>query len=157
MYADFDFYQTEYGGKVIESADDFKHYGRKAQRRMDVITGNKLRYAFPVEEYDADAVKQVFCELADFMCGLDRYQSAAIESAGIVTNADGTVQGKVVTSISSGSESVSYSAGGSSDSTIAAAAKDQKVADTIMYGMVYDGLSGVTDANGVYLLYAGIG
>ena len=36
------------------------------------------------------------------------------------------------------------------------AAKDKKVADTMVYGMVRDSLGGVLDANGVNLLYAGI-
>ena len=35
------------------------------------------------------------------------------------------------------------------------AAKDKKVADAMVYGIVRDGLSGVPDANGVNLLYAG--
>ena len=36
------------------------------------------------------------------------------------------------------------------------AAKDKKVSDTMVYGMVRDGLGGVPDSNGVNLLYAGI-
>ena len=155
MYADFNYYQTEYGRKVIESADDFNHYARKAKRKIDVITTNKLQFAFPTEDNAVMAVKDCFCELTDFLCQLDRYQSAALESAGTVAQADGTVKGKVVTSISSGSESISYSAGGSVDSSIAEAAKDKKVADAMIYGIVKDGLAYIPDANGVNLLYAG--
>lgn len=156
MYADFNYYQTKYGGKMIKSADDFTHFGRKAERRIDVITGNKLQFAFPTKKKDKEAVKDCFCELTEFLYQIDRYQSAIMESTGVVAQADGTVKGKVVTSISSGSESISYSSGGSTDSSIAEAAKDKKTADVMIYGIVKDGLAYIPDANGVNLLYAGI-
>lgn len=156
MYADFNYYQTKYGGKVIESADDFTHFGRKAERRLDVITGNKLQFAFPKKKKDKEAVKDCFCELVEFLYQLDSYQSTAMDSAGVVEQDDGMVRGKVVTSISSGSESIGYSAKGSADTSLMEAAKDKKVADAMINSMVRDGLSGVPDANGVNLLYAGL-
>lgn len=155
MYADFDYYTAEYGGKVIGSADDFNHYARKAKRRIDTITTNKLQFAFPTEDNAVMAVKDCFCELTDFLCQLDRYQTSAMDSVGTVAQADGTVKGKVITSVSSGSESISYSASGSADSSIAEAAKDKKTADAMIYGIVKDGLAYIADANGVNLLYAG--
>lgn len=156
MYADFNYYQTKYGGKVIESADDFTHFGRKAERRIDKITTSKLQFAFPKKKKDKEAVKDCFCELTEFLYQLDSYQRAAMDSAGVVEQADGTVRGKVVTSISSGSESIGYSAKGSADTSLVEAAKDKKVADAMINSMVRDGLGGVLDANGVNLLYAGI-
>ena len=153
MYADYDYYQNEYGGKM--SVDDFRRFGRRAERRIDSITGNKLQFAFPVNERDAQAVKDCICELVDFLYQIDAYNAAAMESMGTVTQEDGTVKGKVITSISSGSESIGYSASGSASTATMEAAKDKKVADTMVYGMVRDGLSGVPDANGVNLLYAG--
>lgn len=156
MYADFNYYQTEYGGKVIESADNFTHFGRKAERRMDAITGNKLQFAFPTKKKDKEAVKDCLCELTEFLYQLDSYQRAAMDSAGVVEQDDGMVRGKVVTSISSGSESIGYSAKSSADTSLMEAAKDKKVADAMINSMVRDGLSGVPDANGVNLLYAGM-
>lgn len=156
MYADFNYYQTEYGGKVIESADDFTHFGRKAERRMDAITGNKLQFAFPTKKKDKEAVKDCLCELTEFLYQLDSYQRAAMDSAGVVKQDDGMVRGKVVTSISSGSESIGYSAKSSADTSLMEAAKDKKVADAMINSMVRDGLSGIPDANGVNLLYAGM-
>lgn len=153
MYADYDYYTTEYGGKM--SADDYKRFGRKAERRIDTITGGKLQFAFPTNERDAQAVKDAVCELADFLYQIDQYNSAAMESMGTVAQADGTVKGKVITSISSGSESIGYSASGSASTATMEAAKDKKVADTMIYGMARDSLSGVPDANGVNLLFAG--
>lgn len=153
MYADYEYYQTEYGGKM--SAEDFKKFERKAERRIDGITGNKLQFAFPVLDRDAQAVKDCVCDLADFLYQVDSYQTAAMESVGTVPQPDGTIKGKVVSSISSGSESISYSAGGAASTYIMEAAKDKKVMDTLVYSMVRDGLSCVPDANGVNLLYAG--
>ena len=154
MYADYSYYQTEYGGKM--SADDYKRFSRRAERRIDGITGNKLQFAFPTNERDVEAVKDCVCELADFFYQIDAYNTAAMESIGTVAQADGTVKGKVITSISSGSESIGYSAAGSASTATMEAAKDKKVADTMVYGIVHDGLGGVPDSNGVNLLYAGI-
>lgn len=154
MYADYTYYTTEYGGKM--SADDFKRFGRRAERRIDCITGNKLLFAFPTNERSIEAVKDCVCELADFLYQIDTYNSAAMESMGTVAQADGTVKGKVITSVSSGSESIGYSASGSASTAISEAAKDKKVADTMIYGMVQDELTGVADSNGVNLLYAAI-
>lgn len=156
MYADFNYYTTKYGGKVIGSADDFNHFERKAERRIDTITGNKLQFAFPTKKKDKETIKDCVCDLADFLFQLDSYQSAANDSAGVVIQADGTVTGKVVTSISSGSESISYSAKGGADTSLMEAAKDKKKADSLIISMVRDGLGGVLDANGVNLLYSGI-
>lgn len=153
MYADYTYYSTEYGGKM--SADDFKRFGRRAERRIDGITGNKLQFAYPTETRSIEAVKDCVCELADFLYQIYSYNAAAMESMGTVAQADGTVKGKVITSISSGSESIGYSAAGSASTATMEAAKDKKVADTMIYGMVRDGLGGIPDANGVNLLYAG--
>lgn len=154
MYADYSYYSTEYGGKM--SADDYKRFGRRAERRIDGITGNKLQFAFPTNERDVGAVKDCVCELADFLYQIDSYNAAAMESMGTVAQADGTVKGKVITSVSSGSESIGYSAAGSASTATMEAAKDKKAADTMIYGMVRDNLCGVPDSNGVNLLYAGI-
>lgn len=154
MYADYDYYSTEYGGKM--SADDFKRFSRRAERRIDGITGNKLQFAYPTEARGVEAVKDCVCELADFLYQIDAYNASAMESMGTVTDADGTVRGKVATSVTSGTESRSYSAAGSASTATMEAAKDKKVADTMIYGIVRDGLGGVPDANGVNLLYAGV-
>ncbi len=137
------------------TADDYKRFGRRAERRVDGITGGKLQFAFPTDERDIEAVKDCVCELADLLYQIDAYSAAAMESMGTVVQSDGTVKGKVITSISSGSESIGYSAAGSVSTATMEAAKDKKVADTMVYSMVRDGLGGLPDANGVNLLYAG--
>lgn len=153
MYADYTYYQTEYRGKM--SADDYKKFGRRAERRIDGMTGGKLRFAFPSKPLDARAVKDCTCELADFFHQVDVYAAGVMESTGTVVQTDGTVRGRVITSVSSGSESIGYSSGGTGNTAIMEAARDKKEADALAYGIVRDGLCGVADENGVNLLYAG--
>lgn len=153
MYADYNYYATEYGGTIPE--DDITRYLRKAERRIDYITSRKLQFAFPEDENDAAAVKDTICELAEFMYRVDLYANSAMDSTGVVAQEDGTVKGKVVTSISSGSESISYSASGSASTSVMEAAKDKKVADSAIFSIVSAGLGGVPDKNGVNLLFAG--
>lgn len=155
MYTDFEYYTISYGGNVIKAVEDFNRFERKAERRIDTLTGNKLQSAFPVKEKDAEAVKDCLCELTEFLYQVDTYQNAAMESIGVTTQANGTVTGKVVSSITSGSESVSYSASGSASTSVMEAAKDKKVMDALVYGIVQTGIACVKDANGVNLLYAG--
>lgn len=155
MYADFNYYLTEYMGDVLKSAD-FAKYSKKAAKRIDNLTTGKLRFAFPFDEQAVNAVKDCECELADFLFALDRYTKAAMESVGTVTQADGSVRGKVVTSVTSGSESVGYSASAAVNTESMEAAKDSKVADSMIKRIVTENLSYMADANGVNLLYTGI-
>lgn len=155
MYADFNYYLTEYMGDVLESAD-FAKYSKKAAKRIDNLTTGKLRFAFPFDEHAANAVKDCECELADFLFMLDRYTKAAMESVGTITQADGSVRGKVVKSVSSGSESISYSASEAANVELMEAAKDSKVAGNMIKRIVTENLSYMADANGVNLLYTGI-
>lgn len=152
MYADYDYYQTEYGGNM--SADDYKRFSRRAERRIDGITGNKLQFAFPTNERSIEAVKDCVCELADFLYQVDSYNTAAMESMGTVAQADGTVKGKVITSISSGSESIGYSAAGSAKSSVTKAAESEKDLNEQIYSKVSGALYGVRDSNGVPMLNA---
>lgn len=151
MYADYTYYQTEYGGKM--SADDFKRFGRRAERRIDGITGGKLQFAFPTNERDVEAVKNCVCELADFLYQIDSYNQSAMESVGTVAQADGTVKGKVITSMSSGSESIGYSASGAFDKTdVMKSAGDRTYREKVEYAITKFWFEGVPDSNNVPML-----
>lgn len=154
MYADYSYYQTEYGGKM--SADGYKRFSRRAERRIDGITGNKLQFAFPTNERDVEAVKDCVCELADFLYRVDSYENMAMDSAGMVTRADGMVIGKVVTSITDGTSSRSFSTGGSANTSVLKAAESEKELEAQVYDKVSTALRGVYDANGVRMLNAEI-
>lgn len=156
MYADFNYYQTEYMGEVIESADNFTRYSKKAARLIDKLTTGKLHFAFPFDEQTANDVKDCECELAEFIYKVDRYNQVAMENMGTITQSDGTVRGKVLTSVSSGSESRGYSANSATDTDIAQAAKSEEKFNEKVNTTVSDYLSFKSDANGINLLYRGI-
>ena len=154
MYADYTYYQTEYGGKM--SAADFKRFGRRAESRLNTLTGRKLKFAFPSDKDDVQAVKDCVCEMADFLYQIDLYMQTAIESMGTVKQADGTLKAKVLTSISSGSESRGYSIGGHFDMTdVAESAKDRGKREQNEYMIAHEWISETPDYNGVNLLYSG--
>ncbi|MCM1385247.1 MAG: hypothetical protein NC243_11990, partial [Lachnoclostridium sp.] len=87
---------------------------------------------------------------------IDQYNAAAMESMGTVAQADGTVKGKVITSMASGSESVGYSTGGNFDKTdVMKAAGDREYKENVEYRIAKENIGGVPDANGVNLLFSG--
>ena len=71
---------------------------------------------------------------------------------------DGTVTGKVVSSVSSGSESRTYVTGssGSASNIYTQAAMDKKTENMVIYQAAVEYLSGVTDDEGRNVLYAGL-
>ena len=71
---------------------------------------------------------------------------------------DGTVTGKVVSSVSSGSESRTYATGssGNASNIYAQAAMDKKTENMLIYQTAVEYLSGVTDDEGRNVLYAGL-
>lgn len=156
MYADYDYYKTVYGGMGIRSADIFASYERRASRRVDEATTGKLKTAFPADENAAQAVRDCVCETAEYLYRVDLYRQAAMDSIGTVEQSDGSVRGKVIASMSSGSESINYSVTGQMASDVSEAAKNRKTLDATVYGMIRSALSGIEDANGINLLYAGI-
>ena len=114
---------------------------------------NKLRYFFPTDEYDVQAVKRCVCALISSLHQLEEIESA---SSGIIVREDGTVTGRSVTSISSGSESMSFSAVGSGASMLNAAAKSEAARNELIASQVFKYLRGHKDANGINLLYVGV-
>lgn len=150
-YADYTFFSSLYSG-VTEA--DFNRKAWDASKIMDYHTTGvdgvaKLRTHYPTDEYDIEAVKRCCCALVSLLLKIETAETAS----GIVTRADGTVSGKVVSSVSSGSESISYSVSGNTafDKAVAdESARNKLYSDTIRHY-----LSGVHDANGVNLLYMG--
>ena len=96
--------------------------------------------------------------MADALYQIDQIKKASMESVGTVTREDGTVVSKAVSSISSGSESISFATGssGGSESIYGQAAVDKKVESVLLYQVATEYLSGVTDNKGICLLYAGM-
>lgn len=160
MYANYFFYSENYG-----DADEkaFNRLSYDAGRFIDAMTTGadgfrKLKEAFPGNAYDAEAVIRCECVLIDLLYAIDKYQRDMMDGTGYAVDAEtGAKIGKVVTSKSAGSESVSFSAGASGSSTaVVKAAQDEAVKHQVMASKVREMLSGIADRNGVNLLYMGV-
>lgn len=159
-YIDYAFYSSLYTTPPVEEAD-FNRYVYDACRKVDMMTtGNdgvkKLKVAFPTNEDDAMAVKRCVVAVVDIMHRIRQAEETLTSARGYITRADGNLQGKVVTSVSAGNESISFSSGSSSAATIIDKALADNAVQTKLYrDTVTEYLSGVPDANGVGLLYMG--
>ena len=156
-YADYQFYTTTYYGDTVPESD-FPKYAERASDRIDSITFDRLVNGLPEEERAVTKVKKAVCAVADAMYQIDQIKKASMESVGTVTREDGTVVSKAVSSISSGSESISFATGsfGGTESIYGQAAVDKKVESVLLYQVATEYLSGVTDNKGICLLYAGM-
>lgn len=158
-YIDYEYYKSLYGDKALVEAD-FNRIGWDAEREIDKATSGidnvkKLQVAFPLKEDDAEAVKRCICALVDFLKQIESAESDANSVSGLVERADGSMQGKVVASVSAGNESISYAVGKSSNTAISTAIESVKNRDLVIYEFIASRLRGIADANGVNLLYNG--
>lgn len=153
MYVEYEFYTSLYGADAIKETE-FNRFSWEACKKVDYHTTGvdglkKLKHFFPSDEEDAEAVKRCVCKLIDIM----QKVNLAEDASGYVVREDGTLQGKLVASVSAGNESIGYSAG---RNAINAAANDSATREKLYMDIITEYLSGVTDANGVNLLYMGI-
>lgn len=159
MYVDYEYYKSLYGEKALAEAD-FKRLLWDAEREIDKTTSGvdgvrKLQVAFPTSDYDAEAVKRCAVELVNFLYKLEEAENNANSVGQYTERADGSLQGKVVSSVSAGNESISYAVGKSADTAIGNAIKSLQDKDVTIYAFVASRLHGVSDANGVNLLFGG--
>lgn len=159
MYVDYEYYQSLYGEKAIPEAD-FNRLRWDAEREIDKATSGvdnvrKLKVAFPTSDYDAEAVKRCVCALVEFIKQIEDAERNANSVGQYTERADGSLQGKVVSSVSAGNESISYAVGKNADTAISNAIKDLQSRDMAVYQFITSRLSGVSDANGVSLLFGG--
>ena len=156
-YADYQFYKEKYYGDTVPESD-FPKYAERASDRIDSVTFDRLVNGFPEEERAVTKVKKSVCAVADALYQIDQIKKASMESVGTVTREDGTVVSKAVSSVSSGSESISFATGssGNTESIYGQAAVDKKVESVLLYQVATEYLSGVTDNKGICLLYAGM-
>lgn len=135
----------------------FKRLCFDACRVMDIHTTGadnvkKLRVFFPTDEYDAAAVKNCAAKIINI---LKQIQLAEESSAASYEESEMGIRGKYITSISAGNESITYSAASGGSTAVDKAVMDRSQRDKLLADMVREGLSGVSDANGVSLLYMG--
>jgi len=149
-YVDYNYFASLYGETITEA--EFNNLEWDARRIMDANTTGidnvrKLREYFPTDAEDAEAVKRCMCKLIMLMHTIEQ------KSTGAVTLQNGVVASGVVSSVSSGAESMTFETGGTA---IDKAVGDISARNVLYIRTVRDGLSGVVDANGVNLLYMGV-
>lgn len=163
-YVNYEYYSELYGDNAV-SESDFNRLLWECEKRVNNLTTGvdgvrKLKIAFPTDEDDAEAVMRCICKLVEIAAKIEAAEAALSEATGYITDeSTGTVRGKVITSKSSGSESISYSAGsttsGSTATLIDKALADKDIQDRLYRDTITEYLSGVSDANGINLLFAG--
>lgn len=156
-YTDYEFYISKYYGDTVPETE-FQKYADRASDRIDMITFDRLVDGLPEDERANTKVQKAVCAVADCLYKINQINKASMEIVGTVVREDGTVTGKAVSSVSSGSESISYVTGisGSSSDIYSQAAMDKKVENVLIRQVATDYLAGIVDNKGVCLLYAGL-
>lgn len=114
----------------------------------------KLQVAFPTDEYAVAAVMHCAGNIVNLLHQIHEAERTAAVARGYTETSQG-LQRKIISRIEAGNEAISYSETKLSNSSIDAAVADKTVRDKMIYTTIREYLSGVTDANGVNLLYMG--
>ena len=162
-YADYEFYTTSYFGSVVPEAD-FPRVAERASDFVDLMTSDRLVDGLPTNERAQKRIKKAVCSLAELMYQIELAEKNAINQASAnVTDINvGNISTGVVTSVSSGSESISYAtpqqkaSGAKEWSTVYAAAGDIQKTNDLLYKTALPLLMGVRTDDGIPVLYAGV-
>ncbi len=154
MYVTIDDYNAFYSDGIQQ--DEFNRFALEADRVLDQATTGidnvrKLKIAFPVD--DADIVKGCACRIINLLKQISDAEAAAESARGYTEGAAG-LQGKTVSSMSSGNESVSFSSS-SNATAIDRAIASPTARNQLITNVINVCLSGIEDANGVNLFYMG--
>lgn len=163
-YADYEFYQTSFFGNVVPESD-FNRFSERASDFIDVLTFDRLVDGLPGDERQQKRIKKAVCAAADILYQIDiaEQNAAAAAATGAATTlpGGGTTTG-IVTSVSSGSESISYAtpqqigASAKEWSAVYAAAGDIQKTNALLTRAVLPLLMGVRTDEGIPILYAGM-
>ena len=124
---------------------------RNATTTVDGVC--KLTECHPEEEYDAEAVKRCFCSVMTDLYRIEEAEKSAMNAAQFEQTQNGT-RGKIISSVSSGSESISYTVA-KDTTTYGKAAESRETKRALIQNTISSALSGIKDRNGVSMLYAG--
>lgn len=163
-YTDYTFYTERYFGNIIPEAD-FPRLSERASDFVDTLTFDRLVDGLPSNERAAKKVQKAVCAVAEALYQIGLAEQQALSAASGTSTQTGIMTGTtgIITSKSSGSESISYAspselAGSAKEwSAVYAAAGDAEKTNKLLAGAAIPYLSGVTTDEGVCLLYAGIG
>lgn len=159
MYVKYEFYKQLYGSDAVKEID-FNRYSWEVDRKLDYYTSGvdgvkKLKIAFPTDDEGSECVKRCACALIDLVNKINQAERNAREASGYIQREDGNYQGKIVSSVSAGNESISFSTGSNKATIFDKALTDRAIKEQLFIDIIREYLSNVTDANGVNLLYMG--
>lgn len=164
-YADYEFYTTSYFGSVVPETD-FPRLAERASDFVDTMTFDRLVDGLPKNERSQKRIKKAVCSLAELMYQIELAEKNAISQASAseasTTIGSGGSTTGVVTSVSSGSESISYAtpqqkaSGAKEWSAVYAAAGDVQKTNDLLYKTALPLLMGVRTDEGIPILYAGM-
>ena len=161
-YADYDFYTESYYGNVVPEAD-FDRLAARASDFIDTLTFDNLVDGLPADKRSQKRIKKAVCSLAELMYQIELAEKNAINqaSANLTDTNVGNISTGIVTSISSGSESISYAtpqqkaSGAKEWSAVYAAAGDVQKTNDLLLKTALPLLMGVRTDEGIPILYAG--
>lgn len=163
-YADYDFYTESYFGSVVPE-NDFDRLAGRASDFVDTLTFDRLLGGLPTNERAKKRIRKAVCSLAELMYQIELAEknatNAAVSGASTTIGSGGSTTG-VVTSVSSGSESISYAtpqqigASAKEWSAVYAAAGDVQKTNDLLLKTALPLLMGVRTDDGIPVLYAGV-
>ena len=163
-YADYEFYTTSYFGSVVPETD-FPRLAERASDFVDLMTSDRLVDGLPTNERSQKRIKKAVCSLAELMYQIELAEknatNAAVSGTSTAIGSGGSTTG-VVTSVSSGSESISYAtpqqigASAKEWSAVYAAAGDVQKTNDLLLKTALPLLMGVRTDDGIPVLYAGV-
>ena len=163
-YADYEFYITSYFGSVVPETD-FPRLAERASDFVDTMTFDRLVDGLPTNERSQKRIKKAVCSLAELMYQIELAEknatNAAVSGASTAIGSGGSTTG-IVTSVSSGSESISYAtpqqigASAKEWSAVYAAAGDVQKTNDLLLKTALPLLMGVRTNDGIPILYAGV-
>lgn len=132
MYCDFQYYTESYYGDVIPS-NDFNRLCERASEKVDYYTSNRIDLS-ELDETTIDKVKKAVCCVSELLYDVQIAQTLERENGG-----------QVVSSVSSGSESIHYGTAKQSTTYDAKADLNKSIYDSIKTylsgtGLLYRGL-----------------
>lgn len=162
-YADYKFYTESFGNVVPET--DFPRLAERASDFVDLMTSDRLANGLPTDERSQKRIKKAVCSLAEKMYQIELAErnatNAAVSGTSTAIGSGGSTTG-IVTSVSSGSESISYAtpqqigASAKEWSAVYAAAGDVQKTNDLLYETALPLLMGVRTDDGISVLYAGV-
>lgn len=162
-YADYKFYTESFGNVVPKT--DFPLLAERASEFIDLMTSDRLVDGLPTDERSQKRIKKAVCSLAEKMYQIELAEknatNAAVGGMSTAIGSGGSTTG-IVTSVSSGSESISYAtpqqigASAKEWSAVYAAAGDVQKTNDLLLKTALPLLMGVRTDDGIPILYAGV-